>query len=200
MTELITKSEFARELGVTPSRVSQMVRDGLPVDTGSGKVCKAEAMEWVSANVHGTGDADPDSLLAARTRAANALAASREFDLGVKRGKFADKAETFAMMRTFRRQTEAALNELAPKYGPALADALGVDTARATAALADVIEALTRDLGRLSPPPSRAALFAVADLWIEGDTDGESDWDDIDIATRPARLRAALQAADEGAE
>lgn len=46
----ITKAEFARRLGVNPSRVTQLIREGLPVEP-DGKVNEAAARAWIDANL-----------------------------------------------------------------------------------------------------------------------------------------------------
>jgi hypothetical protein len=46
----LSKSEFARLIGVTPARVGHWVRDGMPV-TATGRVDIAEGQRWVSENV-----------------------------------------------------------------------------------------------------------------------------------------------------
>ena len=46
----ITKGDFARLVGVTPSRVSQMVRLGLPV-TPHGRINAEAGRAWIMANV-----------------------------------------------------------------------------------------------------------------------------------------------------
>ena len=47
-----TKKQLAAELGITPSRVSQYVRDGLPVRL-DGKINHLNALNWVKSNVAG---------------------------------------------------------------------------------------------------------------------------------------------------
>ena len=46
----ISKSEFAAAIGVSPGRVSQMVRDGLPVEANGG-VNVDSGKAWVAENV-----------------------------------------------------------------------------------------------------------------------------------------------------
>jgi hypothetical protein len=46
----ITKTEFARYVGVTPARVSQMVRLGLPV-TPTGRINAEAGRAWIAANL-----------------------------------------------------------------------------------------------------------------------------------------------------
>lgn len=196
MSDLVTKTEFAHELGVTPARVSQMVKLGLPVDASTKKVRRVEALDWVTANIERRdAESEQDGLTGARIRAANALAASREYELGIKRGKYSDRAEGLAMMRVFRRQTENVLRGATESQAGVLSSMLGISTSDAKTALAEISDRLLYQLQAASPPPTRAALFAVADLWITGDRDGESDWDEIDAATRAVRLRDALREA-----
>lgn len=46
----ISKSEFAKELGVTPGRISQLIAKGLPV-LPSGRISPAAARDWYETNV-----------------------------------------------------------------------------------------------------------------------------------------------------
>ncbi|TAH67645.1 MAG: DNA packaging protein [Rhodopseudomonas palustris] len=46
----LSKSAFARSLGLTPARVSQMIKDGLPVEP-SGKINPERGRAWVRVNV-----------------------------------------------------------------------------------------------------------------------------------------------------
>jgi hypothetical protein len=62
----VTKSRLAELLGVSPSRVSQYFRAGLPV-LSSGRVDPEAARAWLAANVAGRGDRAP-SVPAADTR------------------------------------------------------------------------------------------------------------------------------------
>ena len=46
----ITKGEFARFVGLTPARISQMVRLGLPV-TPTGRINAEAGRAWIAANI-----------------------------------------------------------------------------------------------------------------------------------------------------
>jgi transcriptional regulator with XRE-family HTH domain len=46
----LSKSAFARQLGVTPGRISQYIRNGMP-QTWDGRVNTVEAERWIAKNV-----------------------------------------------------------------------------------------------------------------------------------------------------
>jgi phage terminase Nu1 subunit (DNA packaging protein) len=49
MTESISKTQLARHLGVVPSRITALIKRGLPV-LANGKIDLAQASEWMKAN------------------------------------------------------------------------------------------------------------------------------------------------------
>jgi hypothetical protein len=49
--DVITKSELAREVGLSRQRIGQMCDQGLPV-LPSGKLRRSEAQRWLNANRH----------------------------------------------------------------------------------------------------------------------------------------------------
>lgn len=61
----ICKSSFAREVGLSKGRISQLVADGLPV-TSDGRIIPAEGKAWIAANLdparrrRAEGDASPE--------------------------------------------------------------------------------------------------------------------------------------------
>lgn len=48
--ESITKANFAREIGVSKARVSQIVKGGLPV-LSDGRLDRQDALDWYCANI-----------------------------------------------------------------------------------------------------------------------------------------------------
>ena len=67
----LRKMDFAKEIGVTPGRVSQMVRDGLPVEP-NGRIDVARGKLWVKDNV------DPTRSAAQSDQGALPFAAKRD--------------------------------------------------------------------------------------------------------------------------
>lgn len=69
----LTKSAFAREVGLSPGRVSQMVKDGLPVEA-NGKIDPERGRGWMRANI----DPRRSALRPGRAVAPVAVASERE--------------------------------------------------------------------------------------------------------------------------
>ena len=153
MAEHMTKSAFARHLGVTPARVSHYVKSGMPV-TDEGRVDPVVANAWVSENIarpNDGGDSGASALMAARIRSTNALANLREFDLSVKRGRYVSRAAI-----------EASLADLSGRYAHQLALALHVPVAEAAAALNGIAARIMFD-ARLGLWESDDGLFLEND-------------------------------------
>lgn len=168
LPEVETKAAFAARIQVTPGRVSQLIRDGLPV--ADGRIPVADALEWIEANVDRPSDAaDGDGLVAARIRAANALARSREFDLRVKRGEYMERLEAIAWIRGARVTVEEHLHRLPSSYAALIAERLGVDASACEEALEEAIGVMIGELGDTVPPASLNELLQLAVRHTHGD-------------------------------
>ncbi|RFB87918.1 hypothetical protein B5K08_21815 [Rhizobium leguminosarum bv. trifolii] len=165
-----SKADFAARIGVTPGRISQLIRQGLPLD--GARVNVSAALDWVAANVDRPSNAGAEGdggLVAARIRAANALARSREFDLKAKAGLYMDRMEAIAWIRGQRAIVEGRLSALPATYAPFIAERLGVDPEHCQAALSEIVAALFDDLGDTVPPASLRELLQLAVKFTHGD-------------------------------
>jgi hypothetical protein len=78
----VTKAEFARLIGVTPGRVSQLIKIGLPVEP-NGRIHLEKGREWVRENVDAARRrslleaGEPAGGLAANPRAVRAIAEAK---------------------------------------------------------------------------------------------------------------------------
>lgn len=91
MEEAVTKAEFARQIGVSRARVSQLVGQGLPV-LHSGKVPVRQAHDWVATNIKRR--QKPESALpeSDRARLDRIKADQAELELERTRGTLLDRA------------------------------------------------------------------------------------------------------------
>ncbi|MBX4858767.1 hypothetical protein HJA86_01990 [Rhizobium bangladeshense] len=172
LAQVESKADFAARIGVTPGRVSQLIRQGLPLD--GDRVLVTAALEWIAANVdrpppNNEGADAEGGLVAARIRAANALARSREFDLKAKAGRYMDRMEAIAWIRGQRVILEGQLSEFPATYGPFIAERLGLDPEHCQAALQEAVGALFEDLGETVPPQSLKELLQLAVKATHGD-------------------------------
>jgi len=131
---VLSKAGFAKLLGVTPGRVSQMVEKGLPL-TPSGKVPVAEGRAWYEANIRQRKRAPDPAGETDRARLERIRADQAELELARARGALVDRREVerhvFARARAER---DAHLAWVA-RVAPAVATEIGADPAALFAAL-----------------------------------------------------------------
>ncbi|KKL88535.1 hypothetical protein LCGC14_1923770, partial [marine sediment metagenome] len=91
----MTKTAFAAHLGVSSGRVSQMIKNGLPV-LGNGRVPLVAAEAWYRANIRQkAGDAQHSASVLSRVKQEREEAQRDllQLDLARKRGQLIDRAE-----------------------------------------------------------------------------------------------------------
>ncbi|MEM1344118.1 MAG: hypothetical protein AAGI34_05995 [Pseudomonadota bacterium] len=126
----MTKSAFARHIGSVPSRVTQMLADGMPV-LPSGRIPREEALAWIEANVNrhekpSEGD---------RARLARLKADLAQLDLDQRSSKLIDRAEAERTIFEIARAERDAHLAFVARAAPVIAAQIGCDGARLFSAL-----------------------------------------------------------------
>lgn len=162
---LISKAEFARRHDLTSGRISQLIREGLPVTRG--KIAPEVGDAWMCDNL------DEDRRRAAKPQSKQARAARRktgdlpayavskarhealkaervELDLEVKRGNLVDRQRVeFAVFDRARRERDLHTAWVL-KIAPLVANALKVDPSKCHAILARHMRSHLEDLAKLT--------------------------------------------------
>lgn len=173
--ECESKSEFARRIGVSAGRVSQLIQRGLPVQDG--RIPIGAALKWLdenldhskSATVRGgrgaagtrpvrppsADDGEPGDLIEAKRRHEIVKMDRTRVALENDRKKLVDRAEIGRAVFAFARAERDAWQGWAARLAPALAAELGTD-ARALAAALD--REVARHLHELADAPMPEVL------------------------------------------
>lgn len=95
MTEIVSKAEFGRRIGVNRNRVYQLVEEGLPV-TADGKVDVAKGKRWVSRHLdqHRRDARKRPTTTQKRSEKLNWEAKLRELEFKKRSGDLVDRATT----------------------------------------------------------------------------------------------------------
>lgn len=129
MREVVAKVVFAEMLGLTPTRVSQLIAKGLPL-TPAGKVPVAEARAWYDANVAPSrrkAMAERPAAAGARARLEAIRAEQAQLDLDRTRGELvARKVVNAAVFERARAERDAHLAWVA-RPAAVLASEIGCD-------------------------------------------------------------------------
>lgn len=154
-TELVSKAEFARRLSVTPARVSQLLKQGLPV-TEDGRIPAREAMAWVRRSILPQNGAVPTSgesdLGDAKLRLTLAQARMAELAADEKAGSLIDRNEAQRGAAAFARVFRDGVLNFAARQGPALAHELGVEPRALIPALDAALRTMLVDLSKQPMP------------------------------------------------
>ncbi|SDE93187.1 hypothetical protein [Rhodospira trueperi] len=151
---VITKAEFARRLGVSRGRVSQLVQAGMPTREG-GKLDEAEARAWYAANIdpsrrrgcavvsegalkvlaaemppsglrNGPHGAAPSDLTTWRTEHERLKAEERAMRLARERGETLPKADVARLFGDLGRHHRETWSQFPTRVAPLLAAEFGV--------------------------------------------------------------------------
>ncbi|MCC6919372.1 MAG: hypothetical protein IT548_09215 [Alphaproteobacteria bacterium] len=155
----IGKSDFARRVGLSPSRISQLVRAGLPT-TPAGKIVPSAGDAWMRDNV------DPDRSRRAKGEPLDAPAPRGvkaaidverlellRIEAARKRGELVDRKAAEAVIFARARAERDAHTAWVQRIAPTLAAELGSDAGRLFIALDREMRA---HLERLSATPLEA--------------------------------------------
>lgn len=148
----ITKGAFAALIGVTPGRVSQMVKDGLPV-LPSGRLHRDSAVTWYRANVAQKADSARQSagaLSSAKLEREQLNAELLRLELDQKRGVLIDRATVERTLFERGRAERDAHLAWVQRIAPQLATELGVDL---SALFAGLDREMRRHLAELAATP-----------------------------------------------
>ena len=132
--DLVTKSEFARQLDVRPARVTQLIQQGLPV-TETGKIPSRLAHDWVAANIRRRHKPEAQPAESDRARLDRLKADQAELELERLRGNMLDRAEAEkAIFERARAERDAHVAFVA-RVAPVIAAEIGADPAALFSAL-----------------------------------------------------------------
>ena len=147
MEELIRKGEAARLLGISASRVSQLIRCGqLKEVDGTGMLCRVEVEQWVKARALAANAVDEElpPIAISRQRLEAARAAIAQHDLEARRGQFIDKEVVAKEAFEAGRRVRQALEALPYRLASTLAGELGLDAAEAGSVVQELMAAEIR--------------------------------------------------------
>ena len=147
---LVTKAEFAEELGVAKSRVSQLVDMGLPV-APNGKVRRSDALAWYAETVDPVRRKGLNGRKGKSSREKlDAVKLDREtLALAKERGEIVDRASAEAAVFERARAERDAWLAWCHRTAPALATATGCDPAALFAALDGAVREQLAELASL---------------------------------------------------
>lgn len=134
MAQTLSKKGFAEHVGISPGRVSQLVKAGLPVSP-NGRIPLEEALRWYAANVDSNrsraalaedGFPRPAPLTARAERdAAEAVIARLKAEKLA--GSLINRAQALRFLETRARMERDSWIAWANRAAPALADTTGAD-------------------------------------------------------------------------
>lgn len=147
--EIVSKAAFAEEIGVSKPRVSQLVKQGLPL-TPAGKVPRLEALAWYRETVTPTRrKAFPDmSFASARDELARLRAERERLALDKDRGELVSRSEAEKAIFERARAERDAWIAWATRIAPALSLELGVEAGALYGALDREVRAQLHELSQ----------------------------------------------------
>jgi len=144
----MTKTAFAERLGVSAGRVSQMVKQGLPV-LDNGRVPLAAAESWYRANIRQrAGDAQHSANILGQLRQDREEAQRDllQLDLARRKGELIDRRQVELALHDRARGERDAHTAWVSRVAPIIAAELGVDLARLYATLDRELRAHLQEL------------------------------------------------------
>lgn len=160
-TEIVSKKGLAEVLGVHPSRITQLIGKGLPLEP-NGRVSITKAKDWIAANVDqhrrkmlgGTGQQRPGT--AVRVELDSVRVERARLELERERGNLIDRKAVEAAVFARARSERDAHMAWVVRTAPIVAVRLGIDAAALLAALeaemrVHLQDLASRPIGDLSP-------------------------------------------------
>lgn len=187
----ITKTQFARQLGVSGAMISKWIAAGLPVGDDD-RIAPATARRWLRANVERgakprkrSGGPDTESLTEARARKESLQADLKQLELEVRRQRRAATIDTAAeAKRVLSRVADWILRELPDACIEALRPYRALDDQQARHVYAVVRDRLAATLHgavvlfaagerNTFTPPEDGLAMKVAETWIKATREPE---------------------------
>jgi hypothetical protein len=135
--EKLTRSVFAKSVGVSSSMVTKWIAAGMP-KRADGLLDAAVCHSWLTANIQQrTGEVAGERFSDAKARKESALASLRELELSVRQGKLLDVAE---VRETWSRHIAAAKNRLLMLESKVPAECMAAVKKEVRAALVELSE------------------------------------------------------------
>ena len=157
MTETISKSAFAKRVGLSPARITQLIAEGLPVEPNE-KIDESKARKWIEQNLDGhrrearkpgsTGG--PLTGNVSQLRAAKLLREAQLLDLDLKRrqGELVDRRAAELAVFERARYERDCWTGWAARAARDVAAACGGDPIEAHAALDRAVRAHLEELAK----------------------------------------------------
>ena len=167
-TEKLTKAGFARRIGVTRQRVSNMVKAGLPVCTG-GMIDVAAGLAWMKANVlprngspHSQGQGVFSAVDLTEARRLKILADTELTRLTVEkeRGDLVSREQTRRAVAAFSRLIRDKWVDFGNRYGQQIAAAVGADPKLVMAELDKAVRLQLDEIANVQAPVPSAVRKA----------------------------------------
>ncbi len=140
----ISKAAFADRIGVSRSRVSQLIKDGLPI-TEDGRVPEKEAISWYNANVSKNRTKGP-AQLSAREELDRLKAERERLALEKARGDVINRREASRAAFERARYDRDAWQTWVSRVAPTLANETGADLHKLFAGLDREVRAQLTEL------------------------------------------------------
>jgi hypothetical protein len=128
--DLVSKSQFAAILGVAPSRVTQLIAAGLPVEAG-GRINQVEGRRWYEQNISiNRRKARPDGHTSPSGELQRIRAELASIDLERAKGNLIDRRAAEDAIFTRARSERDAHLAWAARVAPAIAQRIGSDPSK----------------------------------------------------------------------
>lgn len=165
---LLSKAEFARKIGLSAGRISQLIAEGLPVRRG--RVPLSEATSWIRANVASAApglressaasdteggaaiaDDEPADLVEARRRKLVADERLTRIQIAEREGRLIDRSDVHKALSSFARLQSGKWQNFATRYGQEMAAEIGCDPKMLMAVLDRYIRAQLEEIANTKP-------------------------------------------------
>lgn len=143
----ISKAEFAREVGVSKPRVTQLIKEGLPLNN-DGTVKVPDAHNWYDKNVLQTqsGPDQSQSITALQAKKLREEAEIKRLDRKQRAGELVDRQMAERAYYDLGRQIRDAIQTWPAKVSAEMANELGVDPHKMQQVLDDYVYSFLNDL------------------------------------------------------